>query len=504
MAALLSKTVTVTLPVALLIIFWWQHGTLSWKRDVLPLVPFFVVATAAGVMTAWIEWTFVGAAGADYELTFLQRFLVAGRAIWFYLAKLIWPTNLTFVYPRWTVDPSRWRQWIFPFAALAMTVALWSVRNRWRAPLAGWLFYCGTLFPVLGFLNFSYFAYSFVADHLQYLPSLGLIVPAAAAITQGVARLPAIPRRTGVALCIFVLTTLAVLTGRQSRMFADRTTLYETTIDRNPTCWMAHTNLAADLLDSGHDQEAIEQLQLALRIYPRNIAGLSNYGLALARAGRLTEAIDAIHQALAINPDYAIALHDLGLTYAQMNRYPEAIECYQRVLQLHPQYSEARKALAASFYSQNRVPEAMEQFRLILQYDPNNLEARTNLGRVLYANGDVALAIPQFEAALQIEPRLVDIHHVLGDAYRAAGRLQNAIDQYDLALRLKSDFVPAYARRAEALAAAGRSEEAAASAEKGIEVSRLSGQEAAAEQLEEWLKHYRKELQRAEPASSAP
>ena len=146
-------------------------------------------------MTVWVERV-RGAEGADFDLTFVQRTLMAGRAIWFYLAKLLWPENLTFFYPRWTIDPEQWWQRSFPLAAIATTIALWAIRSRSRAPLAAWLYFCCTLFPVLGFLNVFYFKYSFVADHFQYLASLGIITLVSAAVAQGLARLTQ-PARLG-------------------------------------------------------------------------------------------------------------------------------------------------------------------------------------------------------------------------------------------------------------------------------------------------------------------
>src|SRR5579884_482884 len=94
--ALLSKTVTATLPATLLVVLWWKRGKLGWKRDVLPLAGWIALGAGVGVFTAWVERTYIGAEGADYTLTLVQRFLLAGRAIWFYAAKLIMPVNLMF------------------------------------------------------------------------------------------------------------------------------------------------------------------------------------------------------------------------------------------------------------------------------------------------------------------------------------------------------------------------------------------------------------------------
>ena len=173
--ALLSKTVTATLPAALLVIFWWRRGRLEWRRDVRPLVPFFVIGAAGGLLTAYVERTLIGAQGAEFQFTIVERCLIAGRAIWFYLGKLFLPINLMFIYPRWQVSQAVWWQYLYPAGVLVLLAALWRMRKRSRAPLAAMLLFCGTLFPVLGFFNVFPFRFSFVADHFQYLASMAVI-----------------------------------------------------------------------------------------------------------------------------------------------------------------------------------------------------------------------------------------------------------------------------------------------------------------------------------------
>ncbi len=145
--SLLSKIVTVTLPAALLVIFWWQRGRVSWRRDVLPLMPFFLIGVVAGVFITWVERKVVGAEGPDFALTVVQRCLLPGRVIWFYLGKLCWPTDLRFMYPRWEIDPGVWWQYLFPLALLLLVGLLWWLSRRWRGPLAGLLFFVGRCFP---------------------------------------------------------------------------------------------------------------------------------------------------------------------------------------------------------------------------------------------------------------------------------------------------------------------------------------------------------------------
>jgi tetratricopeptide (TPR) repeat protein len=458
---LLTKTVTATLPAALLVIFWWQRGTLSWKRDIVPLLPFFLLGAAAGVVTAVIERKLIGAEGAEFEMTILERGLLAGRVIWFYLSKLAWPANLIFVYPRWHIDPKIWWQWLFPAAALGVSFGLWVIRNKVRGPLAGWLLFVGTLAPVLGFLNVYPFIFSFVADHFQYLASLGAIVLVAAGIAQGIERLSRPARYLGIALCVVLISTLAALSFRQSRTYADVRTLYETTLDRNPSCWMAYNNLG-DLFKESDPGEVI----------------------ALYR------------KALALRPDYPQAHNNLGYVFIQLGRFPEAIEHLQESIKTAPDFPQAHNNLGRAFYYTHRIPEATEQFQIAIGLNPRDANAHNNLANLFSAAGKMDDAIEHYQEAVQIRPSFVAAQYRLAEVLRQRGLLQQAIDHYQAALQYDPVFIDIYLDLAAALAEVKQSNEAIATAQKGIAAARPSGQEAAAQQLEEWLKHYQTELQR--------
>ena len=209
--ALLTKTVTATLPAALLVIAWWRRGRLGWKRDFAPLAPWLVLGIAGGLGTAWYEHSVIGAQGDDFALAPLERLLLAGRAAWFYLGKLAWPHPLIFIYPRWEIDASAWTQYLFPLGAALVLAALLatSIRTGRRGPLAVALLFAGTLFPVLGFVNVYPFIYSFVADHFQYHASLAVFAGAAAA-TAGFASLR--HRRVAIATGATMLVALSVIT----------------------------------------------------------------------------------------------------------------------------------------------------------------------------------------------------------------------------------------------------------------------------------------------------
>ena len=186
---------TCTLPVAIGLILWWKRGRIS-RREALTLLPFLAVGAALALNTAWLETTHVGAAGAAWDFSIVQRILIAGRVPWFYLSKLVWPDPLIFIYPRWTVDSAVAWQYLFPIATLSALAALWLLRGRiGRGPLAAAGFFVVTLAPALGFFNYYPMRFSFVADHFQYLAGIGLIVLAVAALARWRARIRSMGRR---------------------------------------------------------------------------------------------------------------------------------------------------------------------------------------------------------------------------------------------------------------------------------------------------------------------
>src|SRR5580658_6402760 len=308
--ALLSKTVTATLPAVLLVIFWSRRGRLEWKRDVLPLLPWFALGVSAGLFTSWVESTLIGARGTDFLLTPVQRVLIAGRAICFYAGKLLWPTNLTFFYPHWKIDPAVWWQWLFPAGVLALGIGLMFAARRYRGPLAGFLIFSGTLFPVLGFLNVFPFRFSYVADHFQYLASLGIIVPVSSVLVLAIERISS-RRAATIACCFMLILVLGVLTWRQCRMYRDVETLYRESLARNPASWLAHYNLGVLFAEMpGQLPEALEHYRAAVRLEPDYPESHFNLGSALAHSGPSDppeEAIEEYQTALRLKPDYVEA-----------------------------------------------------------------------------------------------------------------------------------------------------------------------------------------------------
>lgn len=457
---LLTKTVTATLPAALLVIFWWQRGKLSWKRDVFPLVPLFLLGVVAGALTAWIERKLIGAEGADFQMTFLERGLLAGRVVWFYLMTLLWPAKLTFIYPRWQIDPTVWWQWLFPIATLGVTIALWAVRHKLRGPLAGWLLFVGTLFPVLGFLNVFPFIYSYVADHFQYLASLGLIVLVAAGVTLVLARLPKPGRMLGNCVCGLLVATLGVLSWQQAGMYADNITLYRTTLERNPNCWMAHYNWGLELEANGDRNGAIEHYRAAHSLTPRSSELNNNLGLALMKSGRAQEAVEYLEQSLEIRPDNAEAHNNLGLAMSQLGHAPKGIEHIRRAVQIRPAYADAHNNLANTLKTAGRFLEAIDEYRAATELQPDDPVILNNLGNALSHVGRFAEARENIELALQLKPDFAEAHYNLGIAMAGIGDAAMAVENFESALRLRPDYVEAHNNLGEILRRTGRTDEA--------------------------------------------
>lgn len=420
-AALLSKSVTATLPAALLVMLWWRQGKLDWKRDVQPLTPWLALGIGSGIFTAWVERHYIGALGGHFTLTVIQRGLLAGRVIWFYLAKLVWPANLTFVYPRWNLDGRVWWQWLFPVGAVALSAALWMLARKHRGPLAGFLFFVGTLFPVLGFLNVFPFVFSFVADHFQYQASLGILVPAACGITWAARRAVWLPG--------IVVAGLAALTWNHASAFRDAEALYSDTLAKNPESWMAHNNLGSILSrQAGRYSEAMDHLEAAVRLNPESAEAHLNLGVLLSDTpGRMEEAIAHYRAALRIQPDYAVAHNDLGGALSEIpGRMAEAIAEYQAALRLNPDYAEAHNNLGSAYVGMpGRSGDAIAEFEQALRGKPDLAEAQANLGTALAkVPGRQREAMEHLQIAVGLRPDMRAERELLGRLQQAQAQQQ--------------------------------------------------------------------------------
>jgi tetratricopeptide (TPR) repeat protein len=335
---LLTKTVVATLPGVLLVIAWWERGELSWRRDVLPLVPWFVAGAGAGLVTAGVERSMLGAEGAAFDWWLTERLVLAGRVAWFYLAKLLWPSDLLFVYPRWSLSAA-WPWPLLPLSVAGVLAACFAVRRWSRGPLATALIYLGTLFPALGFVNVYPFVFSFVADHFAYVPAVAVIVVVSAAFSRVQIR-----RRTpnlGRLLATGVVTLLAVLTWRQCAVYASAETLYLATLEGNPSCFLCLNNLGTIAVARGETDAALQRFEAALIVQPRSAETENNVANLLLQRGDTTQAIEHYRRSLAIAPRNVIARTNLGLALTQIGQFDEARKEFEEALRVLPGYAPA-------------------------------------------------------------------------------------------------------------------------------------------------------------------
>lgn len=494
---LLSKTVIATLPAALLLVFWWQRGKLSWKQDVLPLIPFFVAGVSAGLFTAWMEWAFVGARGSGYTFTFIERTLIAGRAIWFYLGKLIWPVDLIFIYPRWHVSQVIWWQYLFPAMALLVTLGLWLLSHRNRGPLAAWLFFVGTLFPALGFFNVYPFRYSFVADHFQYLAMIGPLTLAVAGIDKLFRHLRNKEPLWELVFCEMLLLILGGLAWHQCGMYASDETLWRVTLSRNPDCWMACNNLGFILTQKGEVDEAMAEFQKALQINPKDPPSWNNVGNVLLHWGKVAEAIPYFQKALQVNPDYAEARNNLGSALLQEGKVHEAVAQFQKVLQINPDSVEAHGNLGNVMLQEGKVDEAIAQYQKALQISPNNPNLYNNLGNALSRQGQFEQATAHYQAAIKLEPNNPSFlnnfaWHLATCPQPRVRNGQQAVELAERACQLTDYEKPQLiCTLAAAYAEAGRFEDAVAAVQRAHKLALAFGQPALALQSQKLLQLFK-------------
>ena len=461
--AALSKSATVTLPAALLVVIWWQRGSLDWKKDVAPLVPWLVFGVASGLFTAWVERQYIGASGADFTLSLLDRILLAGRVVWFYAATLAWPSSLSFNYPHWDIDATAWWQYLFPAGVAAIAAVCWSERHRHRGPLAVLLFFVGTLFPALGFVNVYPFRYAYVADHFQYVACLGPIVMVAVVVAGMAARFPR-PSLAATALGVVLALVLGALTWRQSATYQDAETLWRATIAANPDSWLAHLNLGVELAERpGRLTEAIAEFETTLRLRPEDAGAHRNLGMALSKTpGQGAQAITEYEEAVRLDPRDAEAQLNLGrlLCDADPPRLPEGKAHVEEALRLKPGSAGAHYALG-NVLARMGQPGAESEYREAIRLSPDYAEAHLNLGSLLATQARANEAIGEFQTALRIRPEYAEAHYDLANILmEMPGRLPDAIKHFHEALRIRPDYPEAHHNLALALLSTpnGRSE----------------------------------------------
>lgn len=434
--AMWSKTVAATLPAAICVLVWWQRGRIR-PRVFAVLAPMFVIGIGLGLLTVWLEKHQVGAKGIDWQLSLVDRCLIAGRAIVFYAGKLVWPAQLTFIYPRWQIDSTAFWQYAFPTLVIVVIAALWGLRKRiGRGPLAAVLFFAGTLFPALGFFDVYPMRFSFVADHFQYVASIGLIVLVVASASVAAERLfTASPWLPKIAAGLIV-AILAVITWQQGKIYEGLEVLWRDTLSKNPGAFLAHNNLGALLNDRGDYEQAEVHLVQAVRIKPDFVDSVVNLAKAREGLGDFARAEDLYQQATRIDANFAPAFNGLGAIYGMTGRAELSETNLRRAIALAPRYANAHSNLATLFGVTGRSDESIREFDIALRLDPTLTETRANFARVLMSQQQFDRAQAVLEELVRIRPSDASALLNLGVIAGNQERYPAAIEYFERVLRI--------------------------------------------------------------------
>jgi Flp pilus assembly protein TadD len=404
--AMTSKSSTVVLPLVLCLCAWWVEGKWSW-RNLMAVGPVFLMSIAAALLAMWSVQLYGDSNDPLWEESWPARLIIAGNVVWFYLGKLIWPYPLVFIYPRWSIDVGNVLSYLPMLSVMLIVVFLWSQRETWSRPyLFALAYFLIALLPVLGLVNHFFLRYSFVADHLQYLASMGPLALAGAGLVR-LADSPLAKRpflRSG--FCAFLLIFMGIMSWQRTWVYQSVYTLWTDTLTHNPGSWMAHNNLGNALLEQGATDEAMVQCQKALEINPEDAEAYSNLGVISLEKGQVKQAIVQYEKALEINPNLTKTHNNLGNALDQAGQIDEAIQQYRMALAINDFNPSAHNDLGNALSQKGRRFEAIEQYKMALKINPNAAEVHNNLGIVFFQNGQLREAAYEFQEVVRLNPQM--------------------------------------------------------------------------------------------------
>lgn len=457
-AALLSKTVVCTLPAAMVLVMWWKRRRFPW-HDLAMLIPLFVLGAVMGLHTAMMEKNHVGAEGADWAFGFADRLLIAGRVLWFYACKIIWPAKLVFFYDYWQIDPRQFWQWLMPIGVLLVIYALLRNRRVWTGkPLVAVLFFAGTLFPALGFINVFPMRFSFVADHFQYLAGMGIIALVSGVYWHGLRDIP----KVRMVIAMLIVTILGVRATNYIPVYSNQQTLWQHVIANNAAPWMALNNLGVIHRDQGELNQAEICFKQAIVHRPTEYSSYNNLGLvyrdkeqydrafavlehglpfdtrgvtlyaSMARVremqGRPLDAIALLDIATQKKPGRADLWLNMGILQIQQQLWDDARKSLQQAVNRDPSNTKAWRALARTSTSPDAYRQMIDIYKKALAFHPDDASLHGELAVIAAMAGDDELAIEHWGIALKLEPGNRQYTLNLGKMYYKRRQWKQAIE----------------------------------------------------------------------------
>jgi tetratricopeptide (TPR) repeat protein len=501
---LTAKPMLVTLPFVLLLLDYWplsrlQNGQASLRRFgqlIVEKTPLFVLAAASCVVTLIIQHDFMRPLD---HLDLGWRVANATVAYVAYLEKMLYPTGLAVFYPLSNTAPPA-PQVIAAVALLVtISVAVFAARKKSPYLLFGWLWYVGTLVPVIGLIQVGSQA---MADRYTYLTQIGLYAAIAWGAAQVAASWPSY-RRPVMSVAGLIVVGLTVVAWQQTKYWHDSATLWTHTLACTSDNPIAHNSLGNALTDRGETDQAIDHYRMAVEIDPGYAPAQHNLGRALAGRGQIDEAIVHYQQALAIKPNYAEAHSNLGFALASRDRVDEAIAHYRQALAIKPDLAEAHNNLGNALGGHGQIDEAIDHYQQALAIRPDFAEAHYNLGNALASHGQINEAIDHYRQALTIKPDYAEAYAGLGYALAGGGHIDRAVADYRKALSIKPDLAEAHYNLGFVLAGRGEMHEAIAHYRAALKAkpefaeahTSLGNALAGLGQIDEAVSHYRRAVE---------
>ena len=376
---LMAKPMLVTLPFVLLLLDYWPLGRLRLGQShqdsalrvqetpvihlIWEKVPLFVLTAISSVVTFYAQQAGGGMQSLEV-LPFQIRFASTIVAYIGYIGKMLWPTHLAVFYPHAGMPPT----WQTLGAGLLLTcISVLVIWTASRSPYlaVGWLWYLGTLMPVIGLVQVGGQA---MADRYTYVPLIGLFIIIAWGVAEFAARWR-FKREILVTCTAAVFLALAIGTWSQGRYWQNSITLFEQALDVTTSNHVAHSNLGLALADQGRHEEAVSHFVEAVRIKPEFVEAHNNLGVVLAGQGKHEEAVSHFVEAVRISPYNVEVRYNLGLALAGLGRFKKAITQLSEAVAISPHDSEAHKNLSQAYWLVGDKGSALREYEIVKGLD---------------------------------------------------------------------------------------------------------------------------------------
>jgi protein O-mannosyl-transferase len=462
---LLSKAMLVTLPCVMLLLDYWplrrmQIGTpdrrdpssfqksqnandQKWSlyRLVMEKIPFFALAAGSSLVTFLAQKSW-GAVASFEWLPLEARLGNALVSYVSYISKMIWPHPLALLYPHPGMLPM-WQVVGAGLLLLGISFGVIRVARQYPYLIVGWLWYLGTLVPVIGLVQVGLQA---MADRYTYVPLTGLFIMLAWGIPDILAGWRNQKTALGILASLWFVLLMGV-THLQILKWHDSITLFTHTLNVTTHNYLIHNMLGNALARQGKMQEAIAHYNQALQIKPDYAKAHNNLGVTLAGQAKMQEAIAHYNEALRINPNNVEVHINLAVALAAQGKVPEAIGHYTEALRIKPDFAEAHNNLGFALAGQGKMQEAMAHYNEAIRIKPDDAKAHLNLGNALAGQGKMQEAMAHYTEAIRIKPDLAQAHFSLGVAYFMIGNRGKALEEYKILKMINPDLANALSQK---------------------------------------------------------